>query len=221
LVAITRARRELHIYASLTHDQIDLSRTRATGVRDLKAFLDYAERGAVALSAREEGSLGPAESPFEEAVAAAFRAKGWEARTQIGVSGFRIDLGIVNPDRAGAYLAGIECDGATYHRSATARDRDKVRQAVLEGLGWTILRIWSTDWFRDPAAVVDRLHQKLEQLLRDDRAARKDTEPPVEEEKVEEENEYDGEMRSLPAPEGDKTEDLQPAGSDYGPDDES
>ena len=136
------------------------------------------------------------------------------------MSGFRIDLGIVNPDRAGAYLAGIECDGATYHRSATARDRDKVRQAVLEGLGWTILRIWSTDWFRDPAAVVDRLHRKLEQLLRDDRAARKDAEPPVEEEKVEE-KEYDGEMRSLPAPEGGKTEDLQPASSDYGPDDEA
>ena len=175
-VAVTRARRELHVFASLTHDQIDLSRTRATGVRDLKTFLDYAERGPVALAAPEEGSLGPAENPFEEAIADAFRSKGWEVRTQIGVSGFRIDLGIVNPDRAGAYLAGIECDGATYHSSATARDRDKVRQAVLEGLGWTIQRIWSTDWFRDPAAVADRLHDRLEALLEEDRAARQEAE---------------------------------------------
>ena len=171
-VAVTRARRELHVFASLTHDQIDLSRTRATGVRDLKTFLDYAERGPIALSAHDEGSLGPAENPFERAIAEAFRAKGWEVRTQIGASGFRIDLGIINPDRAGAYLAGIECDGAAYHSSATARDRDKVRQAVLEGLGWTILRIWSTDWFRHAGAVTDRLHAQLEQLLQADRAAR-------------------------------------------------
>jgi len=171
-VAITRARSELHVFASLTHDQIDLSRTRATGVRDLKTFLHYAESGAIALPARDEGSLGPAENPFEEAIAAAFRSKGWEVRTQIGVSGFRIDLGIVNPDRAGAFLAGIECDGATYHSSATARDRDKVRQAVLENLGWNILRIWSTDWFRNPSIVVERLNAALEILLEQDRAAR-------------------------------------------------
>ena len=191
-VAVTRARRELHVFASLSHDKIDLSRTRAIGVRDLKTFLDYAERGPVALAAREEGSLQSADNPFEEAVAEAFRSKGWEVRTQIGVSGFRIDLGIVNPDRGGAYLAGIECDGATYHSSVTARDRDKVRQMVLEGLGWTILRIWSTNWFRDPTAVVDRLHQKLEALLDEDRAAQQETEIEAEEELQE--------VRALPTP---------------------
>ncbi|WP_340110320.1 DUF3320 domain-containing protein [Pikeienuella sp. HZG-20] len=171
-VAITRARREMHVFASITHDQIDLARTHAQGVKDLKTFLDYAERGAAALPARDEGSLGPAESPFEEAVARAFGAKGWEVRTQIGVSGYRVDLGIVNPDRGGSYLAGIECDGAAYHSSATARDRDKVRQAVLEGLGWTILRIWSTEWFRDPKSATLRLHTELERLLAADRARR-------------------------------------------------
>jgi len=171
-VAVTRSRRELHIFSSVTPDQIDLSRPRATGVGDLKTFLDYAQRGAVALPARDEGSLGPAENPFEESVAEAFRAKGWEVRTQIGISGYRIDLGIVHPDRAGAFLAGLECDGAQYHSSATARDRDKIRQAVLEGLGWNILRIWSTDWFRNPATVTERLHEELESLLEKDRAER-------------------------------------------------
>ena len=171
-VAITRARRELHVYSSIRSDQIDLDRTRAVGVKDLKAFLDYAERGSIALPSRDKGSLGPAENPFEDAVAHALRAKGWEVRTQIGVSGFRVDLAVVHPDYAGRYLAGIECDGATYHSSSTARDRDKVRQAVLEGLGWKILRIWSTDWFRNPSHVTDRINLELERLLEEDQGHR-------------------------------------------------
>ena len=105
-VAITRARRELHVFSSIRAEHIDLGRTRALGVQHLKNFLDFAERGPVALPSRDEGSLGPAESPFEEAVAEALRAKGWEVRTQIGVSGFRVDLGIVHPDAAGSYSGG-------------------------------------------------------------------------------------------------------------------
>lgn len=171
-VAVTRARRELHVFASIRADQIDLSRTKALGVKHLKGFLDYAGRGHVALPAQDDGSLGPVENPFEAAIKAAIEAKGWELRPQIGVSGFRIDLGVIHPDHAGVYLAGIECDGATYHGSASARDRDKVRQGVLENLGWTILRIWSTDWFRNPKTVIDRIHDSLLAQLDADRAQR-------------------------------------------------
>jgi len=192
-VAITRARRELHVFSAIRAEQINLARTHAVGVRDLKAFLDYAERGSIALPAHDEGSLGPAESPFAEAVSEALRLQGWEVRTPLGVSGFRIDLGVVHPDAAGSYLAGVECDGAQYHASATARDRDKVRQAVLEGLGWTILRVWSTDWFRDTAGVTERVHTELAGLLERDREARKareaeteNQEEPIPEETVEE-----------------------------------
>ncbi len=166
-VAVTRARQELHVFSSIRHDQVDTTRTRATGVQHLKNFLDYAERGTVALPNVKAVSLDPYENPFEDAIAEAFRTKGWEVHTRIGVSGFRIDLAVANPDRAGTYLAGIECDGATYHSSATARDRDKVRKVVLEGLGWNILRIWSTDWFRDSNAVIKRLCEQLEALLTD------------------------------------------------------
>jgi hypothetical protein len=85
--------------------------------------------------------------------------------TQIGVSAFRIDLGVVHPDMPGIYLAGIECDGATYHRSATARDRDKLRQHVLRDLGWSILRVWSTDWWIDRETTLNKLDTQLRTLL--------------------------------------------------------
>ncbi len=164
-VAVTRARNELVVFGSLRAEQLDLARTNALGIRHLKQFLAYAERGAKAFAGIEESGIGDYDSPFEAAVADRLRAQGWEVRAQIGVSGFRIDLGVVDPDAAGAYLAGVECDGATYHRGATARDRDRLRQSVLEGLGWAILRIWSTDWWTNADREAARLHSSLRALL--------------------------------------------------------
>jgi very-short-patch-repair endonuclease len=174
-VAVTRARQELVVFSGFTADQIDPTRTKAVAVHHLKTFLDYAERGAIALPAQSEGSVGGFDSPFEEAVAAQLEQRGWMVVPQVGISGFRIDLGIRHPDLAGAYLAGVECDGATYHSAATARDRDKVREQVLSGLGWNMLRVWSTDWWYDSAGCADRLHAALEALLEVSREAR--TEP--------------------------------------------
>ena len=98
------------------------------------------------------------------------RRLGWTAHPQVGVSGFRVDLGIVDPDAPGSQLAGVECDGATHHRAATARDRDRLRQHVLEGLGWRILRIWSTDWWTNAAREAGRLHERLGDMLERARA---------------------------------------------------
>ena len=164
-VAVTRAREKLLVFGSLRADQIDLSRTAATGVAHLKQFLEFAEHGARAFATEATGSLGDHESPFEAEVAERLRQKGWVVHPQIGVSGFRIDLAVVDPDAPGAFLAGVECDGATYHRAATARDRDRLRQMVLEGLGWSILRIWSTDWWTNAGRETDRLHAALEAAL--------------------------------------------------------
>jgi len=173
-VAVTRARHELRVFSSLKPEQIDLSRTQAEGVRDLKHFLEFAERGPRALAEAVFGTIGDYDSPFEKAVAAALAQKGWQVHPQVGVSSFRIDLGVVDPDAPGTYLAGIECDGATYHRSATARDRDKLREQVLRGLGWEILRIWSTDWWHDAAGSLEKVHARLEALLEASRARRAD-----------------------------------------------
>lgn len=168
-VAVTRARHELRVFSSLRGEQMDLSRTKANGVRDLKHFLEFAEFGPRALAEAHHGSQGDFESPFEAGVAAALCRKGWQVHTQIGASSFRIDLGVVHPDFAGRYLAGVECDGATYHRSATARDRDKLREQVLRGLGWEIVRIWSTDWWVNPGGTLERVHAALTELLEKDR----------------------------------------------------
>ena len=171
-VALTRARSEMMVFSTLHPDKIDLSRSGARAVADLKHFLEFAERGPDALGAAIHGSLGDFESPFESAVAYGLREKGWSIHPQIGVSAFRVDLGVVHPDRSGVYLAGVECDGAMYHSSAYARERDKIRQSILEGLGWTLFRVWSTDWWINKAKALEVLHQQLRGHLDTDRARR-------------------------------------------------
>tara|TARA_R110002073_G_scaffold7245_26_gene41479 strand:+ start:2613 stop:8513 length:5901 start_codon:yes stop_codon:yes gene_type:complete len=168
-VAVTRARQELLVFSSFTADELSILGTNSRGVRDLKAFLEYAEKGPEAIAARSEGSGGGFDSPFEEAVAESLQSLGWQVVPQVGVSGFRVDLGVIHPDKPGAYLAGVECDGATYHRSAVARDRDKIRQQVLENLGWNIVRIWSPEWWYDAKSATETVHRQLQQLLDDQR----------------------------------------------------
>jgi very-short-patch-repair endonuclease len=156
-VAVTRARQEMLIFTSFDAPMIDLSRTSARAVQDLRHFVEFALQGPKAIAAAVHGSMGSYESPFEEFVADGLRQKGWETHPQIGVSRFRIDLGVVNPDCPGDYLVGIECDGATYHSAATARDRDKIRAEILRGLGWQLLRVWSTEWWVNSGGALDRL----------------------------------------------------------------
>jgi very-short-patch-repair endonuclease len=166
-VAVTRAKHEVLVFSGLKGDQIDLTRTRARGVRDLKYFLDYADRGPRALIAANQASPhGEADSEFERMVADRIRAAGFEVHHQVGCSGYRIDLAVVDPENPGRYLLGVECDGATYHRAATARDRDKLRQAILEGLGWKLHRIWSTDWWHDSKKEMETLRNVLYDLQR-------------------------------------------------------
>ncbi|PUV43232.1 DUF3320 domain-containing protein [Cronobacter sakazakii] len=170
-VAVTRARQEMIVFSSFDPSLIDLNRTNAEAVSQLKHFIEFAQRGPVALAQAVRGSVGSYDSPFEEAVANGLRRKGWQVVPQIGVSRFRIDLGIVHPDKPGDYLVGVECDGATYHSAATARDRDKVRSTILQGLGWKLLRLWSTDWWIDKEGALEKLHTAIVKLLEESRAA--------------------------------------------------
>ena len=162
-VAVTRARRAMTVVSSMTAADVDLSRTGALGAKLLRAFLDYAERGPAALAAAvSEADRHDFDSPFEREVAEELTRRGLTIHRQVGCGGYRIDLAITEGTSA-RYLLGVECDGATYHSAATARDRDRLRQAVLEGLGWRLVRVWSTDWVRDRNAQVNRVLAALEQ----------------------------------------------------------
>ena len=158
-VLITRAKERCVVFSSITADDLDLSRGRSRGAAVLKQFLTYAEKGF--LDAGETTDRG-FDSEFEIEVARALIDAGYQVESQIGVAGFYVDLAIIDPDKPGRYLLGIECDGASYHSSRSARDRDRIRQQVLEDRGWVIHRIWSTDWFHRPQEQVRKVAESLE-----------------------------------------------------------
>ncbi|TGE20639.1 DUF3320 domain-containing protein [Hymenobacter aquaticus] len=162
-VLITRAKQRCEVFTNFAADDLDLARTKAKGVAALKTFLHFAQRGVLNQNQNTGRAL---ESPFEEAVHRALTARGYTVRPRVGSQGFSLDLAVVDPDQPGRYLLGIECDGAMYHSARSARDRDRLRQQVLENVGWQLHRIWSTDWFRDPARETERVVQVIEAARR-------------------------------------------------------
>lgn len=160
-VAITRAKNRVEIVTSVLPEQFSSAAT-SLGVLHLRKYLDFARRGVAALALDLDESSGDVESPFEEEVLRSIRGWGYDAVPQVGVAGYRIDIGIRHPARPGAFVLGVECDGAMYHSSKVARDRDRLRQQVLEGLGWRIHRIWGTAWYRDRTAQEARLRDAIE-----------------------------------------------------------
>jgi very-short-patch-repair endonuclease len=164
-VAVTRARKKVIVVSSIRASDFDLGEVNREGVRVLHRYLDFAERGQDALAL--QGGQGEFESPLEQAVAAKIRSFGFGVVPQVGCSTFRVDLGVVDPSNPGRFVIGVECDGASYHSSATARDRDRIRQQILEKLGWKIHRIWSPDWVTRNETEVNRLKSAIEMALKD------------------------------------------------------
>ena len=158
-VAVTRARNRVEVVSSITGADI---RPTSPSVRHFARYLNFAENGISALAMDLEDSQGDAESFFEEQVISSIRALGYEPVPQVGVAGYRIDIGIRHPEQPGAYLLGVECDGASYHSSRVARDRDRIRQEILEGLGWRLHRIWSTAWFQSRGDEENKLRDAIE-----------------------------------------------------------
>lgn len=159
-VLFSRARVRCEVFASFDPGDIDPSRAVREGPRVLKRFLDFAKTGII----EERVTTGlDADSPFEEDVIRVIRGLGYEADPQVGTAGFRIDIGVRHPDRPGQYIIAVECDGAAYHSALWARERDRLRQDILEGLGWRFHRIWSTDWFHRKDAEIRRLADTLQQ----------------------------------------------------------
>ncbi|OGU18638.1 MAG: hypothetical protein A2X85_17520 [Geobacteraceae bacterium GWF2_54_21] len=161
-VLFTRARRKIELFTSMLPEDIIIAAGTPAGTRALRDYLDFAKRGILTsteVTGREE------DSDFEISVGDMLRNRGYEVVPQVGVAGFFIDLAVRNPDRPGEFLAAVECDGASYHSSASARDRDRIRQCILESLGWKgrIWRVWSTDWFYNPRRESEKLLNFLEE----------------------------------------------------------
>jgi very-short-patch-repair endonuclease len=153
-VAVTRARQRMTLVSSFAHTDMDPDRAKSDGVRLLRDYLEYAHSRGTELNASAYEK--PALNPFEIDVRDQLTRAGIPLIAQHGSSGFRIDFAAKHPDRPGEFVLAIECDGASYHSSATARDRDRLRQEQLERLSWRFHRIWSTDWFRNRDAEVAR-----------------------------------------------------------------
>jgi very-short-patch-repair endonuclease len=152
-VLVTRAKLAIRIFTSLRPNDVKVTANSSRGIRAFHAYLTYIHGGGAA----DDPVGGDAESPFEDFVAEKLRANGYDVVPQVGVNGFRIDLGVRHRDFPLGFLAGVECDGAPYHTGHTVRDRDRIRQTQLENLGWRIYRIWSVDWYADPDRETQRL----------------------------------------------------------------
>jgi very-short-patch-repair endonuclease len=154
-VAVTRARYSLKVVASIQPEDIDLSHVNSLGATLLRNYLEVARDGVKAVYKDEKlASDAEFDSPFEANVYQELSRRGLQLKPQVGVSSYRIDFAVVDPDQPGRFLLGIECDGAAYHSAFTARDRDRLRQQILEGLGWKIHRIWSRDWIQNREAEI-------------------------------------------------------------------
>lgn len=158
-VLITRAKLGMRVFSNFTADELALDAGAKHGVRALKNLLKYAQTRELEV-ATETGRA--TDSPFEDQVITALRDKGHAVEAQVGTAGYFIDMAIRDPEQPGRYVLAIECDGAAYHSARSARDRDRLRQSVLEGLGWRFHRIWSTDWFRNPGQETERAVQAIE-----------------------------------------------------------
>ena len=158
-VLFTRARNRCEIFVSFAPGDIDLARSKGEGPRVLKRFLQYAELGVLE---ERVSTSDDADSPFEETVAKFLQARGYKVDKQVGSAGFKIDLAVRHPDEPGRYMLAVECDGAAYHRGLWARERDRLRQEILENMGWCFHRIWSTDWFYRPGEAAQKLTAALE-----------------------------------------------------------
>ena len=166
-VLFTRSKKRTVVFSSLDPERIQTTANSPWGVRALKQYLIFARTGI--LQQADDGGAQET-NDFERSVGAVLKENGYEIVPQVGVAGFFIDLGVKHPARAGAYLLGIECDGASYHSGRSARDRDRLRQEILENLGWKIHRVWSTDWFKNRDSEIKRMLRYIECLLEHDPA---------------------------------------------------
>ncbi|MGM0828986.1 MAG: AAA domain-containing protein [Bacillota bacterium] len=180
-VAITRAKEGIIVVSSIEPEELNVANAAEMGPKLFKSYLKYAK--AVANSQLEhidaiihevnenvnthvKSQELHFDSPFEEQVYRQLRNLGYEVTTQVGMSGYRIDMAIVHPNDSSRYILGVECDGAMYHSSHNAKERDVYRQKFLESRGWAVERIWSRNWWKSPGSEIERIHERVKELAK-------------------------------------------------------
>lgn len=161
-VLITRAKRRCVVFSSLDPDMIQTTPATPWGVRALKGYMQFARSGISAQPVISPGA--ESSNEHEAAVGSVLKANGYDVVPQVGVSGYFIDLAVRHPKKPGTFLLGVEFDGKSYHSGRSTRDRDRLRQMTLENQGWKIHRIWSTDWFKNRNAEIERLLKRVRTL---------------------------------------------------------
>lgn len=174
-VIFTRAKKRVEVFTSMLPTDLVITDNTQKGVRVLREYLDYALNNK--FHDFGEISKKDPDSDFEIAVARILNSYGYKTAFQIGVAGFFIDIGVLHPLRQNDFILGIECDGATYHSGKSVRDRDRLRQEILERKGWHIYRIWSTDWFKSREKEIERLIKTLKQIEAKDKISVVKAEP--------------------------------------------
>ncbi|MET1170185.1 AAA domain-containing protein [Paenibacillus amylolyticus] len=180
-VAITRAKESITVVSSIEPEDLNVANASEPGPRLFKSYLKYARAVSgnknediksviqeinETISTQTVQQSVQFDSPFEEQVYQQLRNLGYVLTTQVGMSGYRIDMAVVHPNDSSRYILGIECDGAMYHSSPSARERDVYRQRYLESRGWIIERIWSRNWWKNPVNEIEKIDQRIKELVR-------------------------------------------------------
>ena len=184
-VAVTRAKEEIHVVSSIEPHELNVSSAKNDGPKFLKSYMEYAQAVSKIQKDKAEAVLSDLneemntkrqehdlsfDSPFESQVYEHLTNIGYKVDTQVGMSGYRIDLAIAHPQSPQKYILGIECDGAMYHSAPSAKERDVYRQRFLESKGWKIARIWSRNWWKDPNSEIEKIDQLIKKLVEKEKA---------------------------------------------------
>lgn len=188
-VAVTRAKEQIHVVSSIEPNELSVTNSKNDGPKFLKRYLEYSkavsnlnrkEVEAVLVKLNEEintkkqsNNVLVFDSPLEEQVCKQIVNLGYEVDTQVGMSGYRIDLAVIHPQDKNRYILGIECDGAMYHSSPSAKERDVYRQKFLENKGWKITRIWSRNWWKNQSSEIERIDRTIKEILNNEKSLQK------------------------------------------------
>lgn len=189
-VAISRAKEQIYLVSSIEPAELNVTNAKNDGPRLLKNYLEFSkavsevnksEIEAIITKVNENHNTKKQDldlwfdSPFEEQVYTQLCNLGYKVDTQIGMSGYRIDMAVVHPNNPQKYILGVECDGAMFHSAASAKERDVYRQRFLESKGWKITRIWSRNWWKNSSVEIEKVDQMIKKILHEEEMKQKVT----------------------------------------------